>query len=146
MSFTGPWVYLEMMTNDRRILFFDGECGLCSRFVGFVRKRDRTGEIKFAPIGGQTWTDRFGVVEDQMEFKTVHLVINERHFRKSSAVVRVLMCCSGLWPVVGCVVWLIPAPVRNLGYACVAASRYRLFGKASSCQFAPEDKPPCILP
>ena len=36
------------------ILFFDGVCGLCNRFVDFVLKHDRHGRVCMAPLQGST--------------------------------------------------------------------------------------------
>ena len=135
-----------MRTEDQTILFFDGQCGLCSRFVRFARKRDRTGQLSFAPIGGQTWIDLFGSSNDEMDRKTVHFVDETKHFRKSAAVVRLLLRCRGAWPGLGCLLWLIPSPLRNLAYDCVAKNRYRIFGKTDTCPLASEGNPPCMLP
>ena len=36
------------------VVFFDGVCGLCNRFVDFVLSRDRRAAIRFAPLQGET--------------------------------------------------------------------------------------------
>ena len=135
-----------MAKREDTILFFDGSCSLCSRWVRFARKRDREGQLKFAPIGGETWTNRFGGIDSQVNRETVHLVNEKGHFMKSSAVIQLLYGCSGGWPLAGFLLWLIPRPLRNLGYGWVAMNRYRLFGKTHACPLASEGSPPCMLP
>ena len=115
------------------VVFFDGVCGLCNCFVDFVLSRDHRGAIRFAPLQGETaklrsnardtnfntmiWTDELG-----------------RDFLRSAAAVRVLRQLGGLWWFIGWLLWLIPLPLRDLGYRIIAANRYRLFGKTETCR------------
>jgi predicted DCC family thiol-disulfide oxidoreductase YuxK len=41
---------------------------------------------------------------------------------------------GGLWTVAGTALWLIPLPLRDLGYNIIARIRYRLFGKRETCR------------
>ena len=47
------------------LLFYDGGCGLCHRWVRFVLWADRGGVFRFAPLGGETFRSR--VREDERE-------------------------------------------------------------------------------
>jgi predicted DCC family thiol-disulfide oxidoreductase YuxK len=122
------------------VVFFDGVCGLCHRFVDFVLSRDHRGSIRFAPLQGETAnrvvSDEWRVASDGTStVKTVvWLDAGGREFVRSAAVVRVLWLLGGLWWWIGWLLWLIPLPLRDLGYRIVAASRYRLFGKTESCR------------
>ena len=135
-----------MTPEHGRILFFDGTCGLCSRCVRFARKHDRSKELRFAPIEGATWSRQFGDSITETDRQTVHLIDGQHHYRRSSAIVRLLMGCTGPWPVIGCALWLIPKPIRDLGYEFVARRRYRLFGRTDACPLEGEGGPPCMLP
>ena len=35
---------------------------------------------------------------------------------------------------IGILLWLIPRPIRDLGYRCIASIRYKLFGKLDACR------------
>ncbi|MAJ47634.1 MAG: hypothetical protein CBC35_10275 [Planctomycetes bacterium TMED75] len=129
-----------------QIIFYDGECGLCSRFVRFARSRDRSRRFKFAPIGGKTWQSRFDESSVAMDRGTIHLLNDQGHFTRSSAVVRVVRGFSGVWPAVAFVLWIIPKPIRDFGYRVVARIRYRLFGRTTTCPLAEEDSQKCMLP
>ena len=37
-------------SDKPEMIFYDGHCGLCHRFVKFVLKRDRQGRFHFAPL------------------------------------------------------------------------------------------------
>ena len=42
-------------TQHGPILFYDGECGLCARWVQFCLARDRHGVLRYAPLQGATY-------------------------------------------------------------------------------------------
>ena len=117
----------------RRILFFDGVCGLCSWSVDFVMKRDRQGDFQFAPLQGETAVNLL-TPSDVADLNTMVLWVGGRTYRKSTAAVRVLWRLSIPWQIVGTLLWLVPLPLRNLGYSIVASNRYRLFGKHDTCR------------
>ena len=116
------------------ILFFDGVCGLCNKSVDFVLTRDQRGSIKFSPLQGET-AARLLTPADLQDLNTMVLWIEGQTFRKSAAAVRVLWRLSPGWRILGVLLWLIPLPIRNLGYTLVARNRYRFFGKNESCRF-----------
>ena len=53
---------------------------------------------------------------------------------RTAAVSRILMTLGGRWPMLGAMLWLIPFPVRDLGYRLVSRFRYRMFGKHDACR------------
>ena len=115
------------------VLFFDGVCGLCNRFVDFALPRDRRGVLRFAPLQGETAAqvlDR----DDVQSLRSVVLSDARGLHRRSAAVVRVLWLLGGIWSVLGTLLWLIPRPLRDLGYAVVARLRYRVFGRKETCR------------
>ena len=117
----------------RRILFFDGVCGLCSWSVDFVMKRDQQGDFQFAPLQGDTAQSLLNHA-DVTDLNTMVLWVGGRTYRKSAAAVRVLWRLSLPWQIMGTLLWLVPLPLRNLGYNIVAGNRYRLFGKHDTCR------------
>ena len=124
----------------KRILFFDGVCGLCHWSVDFVLIRDVNGKIQFAPLQGETAHSLLAPAEIS-QLNSVVFWNAGRVDRKSSAVVRVLWQLSLGWQLVGTLLGLIPLPLRNLGYDLVARNRYALFGKKPSCRVPrPEER------
>ena len=126
--------------RDRPVVFFDGVCGLCNASVDFFLKRDRGGVFLFAPLQGETAKERLDV-KDTDNLGSVVLQVDGKTFRHSSAVARMLWRLGGFWGFVGAMLWLIPWPIRHLGYKTVAVFRYRLFGKKESCRLpTPEER------
>lgn len=115
------------------VIFFDGVCGLCNRFVDFVIRRDSRGVFRLAPLQGETARERLAEA-DVRDLKTVVLIDGERTYRKSAAVLRVLGRLGGFWRGAAAVLWLVPRPLRDVGYSWIASNRYALFGKKESCR------------
>jgi predicted DCC family thiol-disulfide oxidoreductase YuxK len=44
------------------------------------------------------------------------------------------MTLGGPWAALGALLWIIPSPLRDLGYRIVSRLRYRLFGKHDACR------------
>ena len=122
------------------VVFFDGVCGLCNRFVDFVLSRDRRGAIRFAPLQGET-AERVvsgkgrGASSETRSFDTIVWIdSSHREFVRSAAAVRVLWRLGGVWSLIGWLLWFIPRPLRDTGYRIISANRYRLFGKKETCR------------
>ena len=126
--------------NSQNIVFFDGVCGLCNHAVNFLLARDRHHHLRFAALQGKTAGQ---VIPDEIRDQLSTLVFSERGqlFYRSTAVVRMLMRIGGPWKIVGAALWLIPWPLRDLGYRMVSKIRYRLFGKHETCRLpTPEER------
>ncbi len=122
------------------ILFFDGVCGLCNRFVDFTMRRDPHARLRYAPLQGSAAAERLPE-SDRAELKSVVLCQDGQLSRKSTAVARTLWILGGFWRVIGGLLWCVPLPLRNLGYSVIAAQRYRIFGKKETCRLpTPEER------
>lgn len=119
--------------GNRPIIFFDGVCGLCNHFVNFILRHDSQGLFYFAPLQGATATDRLNL-SNGSALDSVVLLDGENTYQKSSAVVRILWKLGFVWRCLAALIWLIPLPLRNIGYVIIARLRYRLFGKKEVCR------------
>jgi predicted DCC family thiol-disulfide oxidoreductase YuxK len=124
---------------ERPIVFFDGVCGLCDRTVNFLLSADRRQSLLFAPLQGETAEALLN--ESQRDLKSMVFLTKGKAYRKSAAAVRILWTLGGCWQVAAGLLWLIPGPVRDLGYNLVAQWRYRIFGKRETCRMpTPEER------
>ena len=131
---------LREIDGVRRILFFDGICGLCNWAIDFVLKRDLKGNFQFAPLQGETARSLL-TPEDVSDLNSMVLWVEGRTYRKSAAAVRVLWQLGPGWQIAGTLLWLIPLPLRNLAYSLIAQNRYRIFGKKETCRLpTPEER------
>ncbi len=123
-------LFLRPMETNINIVFYDGECGLCNRFISFVVKRDEKHFFYFASLQGSTAKEKLGELPQQMD--TVFYLDNKGIYAKSSAAIRILSRLGGMWNLMF-VLLLVPSFIRNYVYDFVAARRYRWFGKNDSC-------------
>ena len=134
------------------VVFFDGVCGLCNRFVDFVLSRDRRAAIRFAPLQGETagrvLSTQYSVLSaGSQSFDTIVWRDSSNHeFVRSAAAVRVLWRIGGSWWLIGWLLWLIPRPLRDVGYRIISANRYRWFGKKETCRLPSPDERSRFLP
>jgi predicted DCC family thiol-disulfide oxidoreductase YuxK len=126
-------VAVRATEGGHSVIFFDGVCGLCNRFVDFVIRHDRQGVFRLAPLQGETARDRLAEA-DVVDLKTVVLVDLSGTYRKSTAVLRVLGRLGGFWKFAAALLWVIPRPIRDLGYSWIAANRYAIFGRKETCR------------
>lgn len=116
------------------LLLYDGDCGLCTRSVAWVRRHDRRGRVRAVPAQdpeGQAALATAGLAG--VEARTLVLFTTGRRGRRawlrSAGTVRLLWTVGGAWRVAGAALWLVPWPLRELGYRLVARNRRR-FGHA----------------
>ncbi len=122
------------------VVFFDGVCGMCNHFVDFLLKYDHKQIFLFAPLQGEAAKLHLEKTDTE-DLKSIVLIKNGKTFRHSAAVVQVLCSLSGFWKMAGYTLWIIPGPLRDLGYRLVAKVRYRIFGKKASCRLpTPEER------
>jgi predicted DCC family thiol-disulfide oxidoreductase YuxK len=120
------------------VIFFDGLCGLCNRFVDFVIRRDSCGVFRFAPLQGETARERLAEA-DVRDLKTMFLIDREGTHRKSAAVLRVVVRLGGFWRAAA-LLWIVPRLLRDVGYSLIANNRYALFGKKETCRLPTPDE------
>jgi predicted DCC family thiol-disulfide oxidoreductase YuxK len=129
-----------MATNERHsstvkspVVFFDGVCGLCNRFVDFLFAVDTRGIFKVSPLQGELAKKMLGPRAAGPEFRSIILKDSEGLHEGSTAVLRILSQLGGIWRVLG---WLrlIPRPLRDFVYFTIARNRYRWFGKKETCR------------
>lgn len=119
------------------IVFFDGVCGLCNKFVDFVIRYDRSKKILFSPLQGK-------LAQTQIRNLTVNvdsviLYSNGNLYQKSTAAIRILSLMGGIWKC--CILLLIIPPfIRNYIYDRVAKNRYKWFGKNEFCRIPSQEE------
>lgn len=114
----------------QRIVFFDGVCNLCDGVVKFLLQHDKQKVFTFCSLqseAAQPYLARFGITPEDA-LKSILFVDGDKHYLKSSAALNIASYLPAPWS------WLyvfnlMPAFLRDGAYDCVAANRYRMFGK-----------------
>lgn len=121
------------MESTRVIVYFDGVCGLCNRFVDFLLKHDKSKSLKLAPLQNSKF-------KNQTNFDSVVLSINDKEYFKSEAAIRAIAALGGGWNVT-LMLLVIPKVIRDSVYGVIARNRYKLFGKKDVCRIpTPEER------
>ena len=125
-----------MTGNGAHVIFFDGVCGLCNRFVSFVLRRDHRQRFRFAPLQGRLAARELPSLGGRPEdLDTVYVLTSQGILlSRSRAVLFVLRELGGGWNVVGTGLRIFPAFFSDSVYGLVARVRYRLFGRFDQCR------------
>jgi len=118
------------------IIFFDGVCGLCNRFVKFVIRCDKKNIFRFAAL--QDFQEKLPK-EFCGEMNTVIVLSSEKvYLTKSDAVLYVFGFFGLTSKALVMSLQLIPKGFRDWIYDTVARNRYDWFGKQAAC-LLPDD-------
>src|SRR4030095_3933615 len=116
------------------IIVFDGVCVLCSRWVGFVLRRDRRGQYKFAAMqtaSGRNLLIAHGIdPDDPLSFL---LLEGGAAYTDTDAIARILRRFGRSWRFVALLVSIVPRFIRDPLYRWIARHRYRWFGRRATC-------------
>lgn len=139
-TFNPDWI-VPRRAPKAEILFFDGSCGLCHRFIRTVLAEERNEiPIRIAPLKGEVFSQE--VTPEQSQSLPDSLVVKTwdgKLIFRTQAVCYLLHRFGGLWRVLAILLQIIPAPIRDFGYNGLARIRYRLFQRpADVCPLLPE--------
>ena len=115
------------------VVFFDGVCGGCNRFVDFIMAADRRGEMLFSPAQGET-AGKLGLFpgEDPEDWAIAYVDESGIH-EGADAVFAIFRRLGGLWRLAALFGYL-PGFVNEFFYRAVARRRYRVFGRRAECR------------
>ena len=118
------------------ILFFDELCELCSQFIQFISKRNKTGVFLFAALQGET-------AKKHLELKDIQnlgslVVLKESKLYREGEALKVIL--KKLYPSAYFLLALVPPFFLNKMYRFIAKRRYRWFGKTAKEGFSEEIK------
>lgn len=114
------------------IMFYDGECGLCSRTVQWCLRHDKRGIVRFAPIQGSTYAE-LDAPGKPTDVSTMVLAEGDQLFIKSTGVLRLMTHMGGIWKPFGHIGLVCPKGLRDIVYDFVAKRRLKFFGQVDSC-------------
>jgi predicted DCC family thiol-disulfide oxidoreductase YuxK len=107
-------------------LFYDGDCGFCRGAVSFAARHDRSGQIRFAPLNGETF-ERLVPAESRMDLPDSLVVLTPKGdlLAQSGAVIHLLRRMGPAWRMMGTVLAWIPEDLRDAAYRMIARLRPR---------------------
>ena len=129
-----------------RLVLFDGECGFCDASVQWLLDHDVHGRLCFSPLQGKTASAlrASGAWPEGLD-SIVYVEDGERLSWRSTAAVRIARVLPWPWRILSAL-WLVPWPIRELGYRLVAAVRYRIWGRRDACRLPESTEAGRFLP
>lgn len=121
-----------------RIIFFDGVCALCNKFVDEIIKKDHKRIFIFASL--QSNYAKNNLPQQVLSLDTVVLSDQNKLYFKSTAVLRVFFHLGGLWTILALLGSIFPYKLRDIIYDYVAKNRYGWFGKYNTCRIPKPDE------
>ncbi len=123
----------------KRVIYFDGVCGLCNGFIDFILKIDRKHQFSFSPLQSDFAKARLPQALTQ-DLKSIVYQNGTETYIRSDAVIRILRDMGGFLSVAGLAA-VFPSKLRDSAYDLVAENRYRLFGRKETCRLpTPEER------
>jgi len=128
-----------LVAMDVTLVFYDGLCGLCDRFVQFLLPRDQRGVLRFAQLQGELARRELPPQGfDPLDLDTVFVIADwhserPRLLTRSRAVLHAVSRLGGTWGALARVATVVPAAIADPIYGFVARRRYRVFGRFEAC-------------
>lgn len=121
-----------------KIVYFDGYCNVCNRYVDFLIRRDHARKLKFASLQGVTAQKRLPA-QYTSSVNTMVYQDGESVWDQSSAALRATAELGGCY--LGLKLFLFfPQALRDLVYRAIAKRRYKLFGKREVCRMPTKEE------
>jgi predicted DCC family thiol-disulfide oxidoreductase YuxK len=136
------------LTSEKHplLLFYDGDCAFCNRWVNRVKAADHAHRMRYGTLQGRTFQQIAQAHPELANIETVVLVKRlaegkGEKFLVRSAAIREVIAGLPEFRVFEFFLRVIPKPICDLGYRIFSKLRAPLFGKWHECR-APieEDK------
>ena len=121
------------MTDDSKILLFDGVCNFCNASVNWIIRRDKKRRFRFAALqsaAGERLQREHGLDPEQLD--TMVLVQNGRGYLRSTAGLNTMRDLGFPYSLTYAFI-IVPPPIRDFVYTVFANRRYGWFGKQDEC-------------
>jgi len=128
-----------------RILFYDGNCGICTRSVRFLMNHDPHQRLRFAPLQGETAQSLLSEGLRKDLSTAVYRESEEVTHLRSDAALRALIDTGCRWRFMAKASLWVPKGLRDVCYNWVAQNRKRLSPKGS-CPMPTEKQRKQLLP
>lgn len=118
-------------------LFFDGNCGMCTRAVYFIVKLNRTGKLRTAPLQGEGVAERLRIPESRVLDAARWLDDSGQVYESAEAMNAAVAAALG--SELPLRIYRLPGirALEEAVYRYVASHRYRFPGTTPFCESHP---------
>lgn len=118
---------------DDKLVLFDGECNLCSRWVRLIIRFDPDARLRLcAQQSEEGHAVMAWVGKTREELQSIVVIDENRIYVRSDAVIRMARYFRFPLSLLRAVA-LVPRFLREWGYRLVSANRYRIYGRRDTC-------------
>ncbi len=128
-------------TTSEKIVIYDGICNLCNALVRRILKHHP--DPPFDLVSSYSEQGEELLKSHSQNPLQLTSVVDLKHgilYTKSDAVIEIGKDLKGGWRWMVWLKWL-PRWIRDLGYMAIAKSRYRIFGRQTSCPWSVNTEP-----
>lgn len=128
--------------DTQDLVFFDTDCSFCHKWVRFLVNQDK-GRFPFK--FGSRKSPAFAQVVEQTDLKefpeSILVWTSKRELLSCSTAVAYMLCrLGGFYRILGELINLVPAPLRDFGYSIVAKLRKKFSRKPeTACPLVPPE-------
>ncbi|WP_262148974.1 thiol-disulfide oxidoreductase DCC family protein [Chryseobacterium foetidum] len=114
--------------ENKHIIFFDGDCGVCNFWVQWILQRDKKNQFMFASLQSDFGQKFLGERKlDQKQFNTLYLwKVGSYYLIKSKAIIKVLNLLGGVYKAGGFLGQIIPTAISDQLYNVISKNRMKI--------------------
>ena len=125
--------HIAAIIQKHDIILFDAICVICNGWAKFLIKHDQ--KLKFKLVSAQSALGEQILQYYAMStthYTTMVVILNGQLYTESTALLKVMQHLGLPFSLMNAG-YLIPRPIRDFLYRCVALHRYQLFGQTNAC-------------
>jgi predicted DCC family thiol-disulfide oxidoreductase YuxK len=123
----------EEFESKQPILFFDGECTLCSSSVKFLIRHNPSGNLRFTSLQSGIGSQIVKLSGNAFEKAETLLFLQDNMlFGYSTAALKITAHLSFPWHLLR-ILFIVPRFIRDVFYKFIAKNRHSWFGRKSFC-------------
>ncbi|OTG97018.1 thiol-disulfide oxidoreductase [Acinetobacter sp. ANC 4654] len=125
--------HIAAIIQKHDIILFDAICVICNGCAKFLIKNDQHSKFKLASAQsalGEQILQYYGM--STTDYTTMVVILNGQLYTESTALLKVMQHLGLPFSLMNAG-YIIPRPIRDFLYRCVALNRYQLFGQTNDC-------------
>ena len=139
----------DLSNQSEKIIFFDGQCNLCSRTVVFLINNHQDANFKFSSLQSNAAASLLPTHaipdNDDIFPKTIVFLNHGTTLIRSQAVEAILVDLGGRYRMMSYLAKLLPLFLKDVIYDFIARNRYSWFGTTEFCYVPTESQKTLFL-